>query len=76
MRQPSVCGRVLVVTWLCLTHFWIVCLTHERIVLSVCESIREETSMAPLAIVVTVNQLLGRKFRKMPILDEVGTFDG
>ena len=57
------CWNVLVVTWLCLTHERIVCLTHERIVLSVCESIREETSMAPLAIVVTVNQLLGRKFR-------------
>ena len=70
------CWSVLVETWLCLTHERIVCLTHQRIVLSVCESIREETSMASLAIVVTVDQLLGRKFRKMAILDEVGTFDG
>ena len=63
------------VTWLCLTRERIVCLSHERIVLSVCESIREETSVAPLAVVVTVDQLLGREFREMAVLDEVGTFD-
>ena len=62
-------------TWLCLTHERIVCLPHESIVLSVSESIGEETSVAPLAIVVTVDQLLGREFREMAVLDEVGTFD-
>ena len=67
---------VLVVTWLCLAHERIVCLPHERVVLRVSESIGEETAVAPLAIVVTVDQLLGREFRKMAVLDKVGTFDG
>ena len=38
--------------------------------------IGEEASVAPLALVVTVNQLLGGELWKMAVLDEVGALYG
>ena len=58
------------------SRLWIVPLVHKRVCLSVLEGASHESSIAPIVVKVTIDELLDGELVQLPTIDEVGSFDG